>query len=75
MQKLQEKVSGGSRQPTTADNCNNYAVQPTRRSNVFIKSTGGVLGVPDPDAATRYVLKRPKDGHSGRGDEKDMEEV
>ena len=67
------KVSEGSRQ--AADDRNNYAVLPTRRSSVFIKSTEGVLGVPDPDAAARYVLKRPKDGHSRRGDEKEMEEV
>ncbi|KAH9914175.1 uncharacterized protein BXZ73DRAFT_92835 [Epithele typhae] len=34
----------------------NYSVLPTRRSSVFIKSTEGVLGVPDPEVAARYVV-------------------
>ncbi|KAI0746476.1 hypothetical protein C8Q80DRAFT_1320359 [Daedaleopsis nitida] len=45
------RVSENSRQ------VDDYALLPTRRSSVYIKSTEGVLGVPDMEAAVRYVLK------------------
>ena len=35
----------------------NYALLSTRRSSVYIKSTEGILGVPDMEAAVRYVLQ------------------
>lgn len=33
-----------------------YALLPTRRQSVFIKQAEGVLGIPDTEAAARYVL-------------------
>ena len=49
--------SAGGADEGAAGGGGDYAVLPTRRSSVFIKSTEGVLGVPDPEAAARYVLK------------------
>ena len=33
-----------------------YALLPPRRRSVFIKGTEGILGIPDTEAAARYVL-------------------
>ncbi|KAI0764721.1 hypothetical protein C8Q74DRAFT_1283552 [Fomes fomentarius] len=46
------RVSENSRQVDE-----NYALLSTRRSSVYIKSTEGVLGIPDTEAAVRYVLQ------------------
>lgn len=46
------RVSENSRQVDE-----NYALLSTRRSSVYIKSTEGVLGIPDMEAAVRYVLQ------------------
>lgn len=46
------RVSDNSRQVG-----DNYALLSSRRSSVYIKSTEGILGIPDTEAAVRYVLQ------------------
>lgn len=46
------RVSDNSRQVGV-----DYALLSSRRSSVYIKSTEGILGIPDTEAAARYVLQ------------------
>ena len=57
------RVSENSRQ--TAEEDFQVLQTITRRSSVFIKSAEGVLGVPDPEVAARYVMTGTGSGRSG----------